>query len=94
MLLIVQKVATFDNWAQICRINMYGCDVLGYNTGDDNYDAQCSSPHGKGASSCDYCSSNVLFIYYVVSLMLFCCVWSRVLFMHVCSAVLCVCVCV
>ena len=44
----ILKVATFDNWALVCRTNMYGCDVLGYDTGDPSYDAQCTSPHGRG----------------------------------------------
>jgi hypothetical protein len=46
------QVATFDNWGTICRINMYGCDIIGYNTGDYSYDAQCSSPHGLGTVVC------------------------------------------
>jgi voltage-gated sodium channel len=42
------QVQSLDDWSEIARTNMYGCDFWGYDTGEDYYDEQCSSPHGLG----------------------------------------------
>mmetsp|Transcript_4917 Transcript_4917/g.9241 ORF Transcript_4917/g.9241 Transcript_4917/m.9241 type:complete len:1103 (-) Transcript_4917:96-3404(-) len=42
------QVQSLDDWSEIARTNMYGCDYWGYDSGEDYYDEQCSSPHGMG----------------------------------------------
>ena len=39
---------TFDTWSVIARINMYGCDVVGYSTGLEIHDSLCTQPEAMG----------------------------------------------
>jgi hypothetical protein len=42
------QVSTLDAWGGIARTNMYGCDLYGYQTGDDYFDDKCENPQGLG----------------------------------------------
>eukprot|EP00607_Mallomonas_marina_P004748 CAMPEP_0182433802 /NCGR_PEP_ID=MMETSP1167-20130531/65685_1 /TAXON_ID=2988 /ORGANISM="Mallomonas Sp, Strain CCMP3275" /LENGTH=213 /DNA_ID=CAMNT_0024622929 /DNA_START=316 /DNA_END=957 /DNA_ORIENTATION=- len=44
------QVITFDNWKDVARSNMYGCDQVGYSNGPDYeaYDSQCKDPYAFG----------------------------------------------
>ncbi|CAE7656312.1 CACNA1F [Symbiodinium microadriaticum] len=42
------QVSSLDDWSEIARTNMYGCDLYGYDTGEDHYDSQCQHPRGLG----------------------------------------------
>ena len=42
------QVSTLDAWGDIARTNMYGCDLYGYQTGDDYFDDKCENPQGLG----------------------------------------------
>ena len=48
LLIICCQVSSLDDWSEIARTNMYGCDLYGYDSGEDYYDSQCQSPRGLG----------------------------------------------
>lgn len=42
------QVSTLDAWIGFARTNMYGCDLYGYQTGEDYFDVKCENPLGLG----------------------------------------------
>lgn len=42
------QISTLDDWSDVAKINMYGCDYYGYDTGEDYYDHACENPRGLG----------------------------------------------
>eukprot|EP00602_Paraphysomonas_sp_CaronLab_P008781 CAMPEP_0185029542 /NCGR_PEP_ID=MMETSP1103-20130426/15903_1 /TAXON_ID=36769 /ORGANISM="Paraphysomonas bandaiensis, Strain Caron Lab Isolate" /LENGTH=970 /DNA_ID=CAMNT_0027564335 /DNA_START=184 /DNA_END=3096 /DNA_ORIENTATION=+ len=42
------QVSTLDDWSEVARTNMYGCDLYGYSTGEDYFDSECDRPRGLG----------------------------------------------
>ena len=42
------QVSTLDEWSPIAKTNMYGCDLYGYQTGEDYFDDKCEHPNGLG----------------------------------------------
>ena len=42
------QVQSLDDWSEVARTNMYGCDYWGYDSGEDYYDSQCVQPRGLG----------------------------------------------
>eukprot|EP00602_Paraphysomonas_sp_CaronLab_P009300 CAMPEP_0185036728 /NCGR_PEP_ID=MMETSP1103-20130426/30092_1 /TAXON_ID=36769 /ORGANISM="Paraphysomonas bandaiensis, Strain Caron Lab Isolate" /LENGTH=800 /DNA_ID=CAMNT_0027574367 /DNA_START=1013 /DNA_END=3415 /DNA_ORIENTATION=- len=42
------QCSSLDDWSEVARTNMYGCDLYGYDTGEDYYDSQCVNPVGLG----------------------------------------------
>jgi hypothetical protein len=48
------QISTLDSWAVIARTNMYGCDLYGYQTGEDYFDDKCENPNGLGWLAAGY----------------------------------------
>jgi hypothetical protein len=42
------QVVTLDDWSEVAKTNMYGCDLYGYDSGEDYYDAKCEKATGLG----------------------------------------------
>jgi hypothetical protein len=42
------QVCSLDNWGDIALKNMYGCDYYGSQTGIEDFDSLCQTPHGLG----------------------------------------------
>lgn len=42
------QIQSLDDWSEIARTNMYGCDYWGYDTGEEYYDEQCVTPEALG----------------------------------------------
>ena len=63
------QVSTLDDWGDIARTNMYGCDYYGYDTGNPEYDAQCEHPKGLGYIAAFYFGVFIVFgVYVLISL--------------------------
>ena len=42
------QISTLDDWSEVAKTNMYGCDYYGYDSGEDYYDHKCDNPKGLG----------------------------------------------
>jgi len=54
-------VCSLDDWSETARINMYGCDYYGYDSGEEYYDSQCNEPVGLGWFAAAYFFVFVIF---------------------------------
>ena len=63
------QISTLDDWGEIARTNMYGCDYYGYDTGNVAYDAYCEHPEGLGYLAALYFGVFIVFgVYVLISL--------------------------
>lgn len=63
------QVSTLDDWGQVARTNMYGCDKFGYDTGNSVFDAYCENPEGFGYVASMYFGVFIVFgVYVLISL--------------------------
>ena len=53
-------MCSLDDWSETARINMYGCDYYGYDSGEEYYDSQCNEPVGLGWFAAAYVECSVL----------------------------------
>lgn len=60
------QISTLDDWGDMARTNMYGCDYFGYDTGKAEYDAYCEDPKGLGYIAAAYFGVFVVFGVYVL----------------------------
>ena len=64
--LCLYQISTLDDWSDIARTNMYGCDYYGYDTDNAEYDAYCESPKGMGFWAAIYFAVFIVFGVYVL----------------------------
>mmetsp|Transcript_8029 Transcript_8029/g.13615 ORF Transcript_8029/g.13615 Transcript_8029/m.13615 type:complete len:1010 (-) Transcript_8029:710-3739(-) len=63
------QISTLDDWGDVARTNMYGCDYYGYDSGNAEYDAQCENPKGLGYIAAMYFGVFIVFgVYVLISL--------------------------
>ena len=63
------QVSTLDDWSEVARTNMYGCDKYGYDSGNTGYDAYCENPEGLGYIASLYFLVFIVFgVYVLISL--------------------------